>query len=298
MRVEALDKERLDDFIEYCKCHRMEVDDSFLDDEDLKAFELNDESPTYIIIDEKDKLAGAASLVIDDYNRRGKKGRFRIFHSEIEDIQRYDMLMKAILKHTDGLDKVYTFVPMANEKLIKTVEMLNFKIYRYSLILVREDLQVSEYDLPKDYEIRPFRTGKDEELWCKVRNAGFAKLKGSETPATPDMIAKMVNEKDHIEGGMMMLYHKEEAIGVVMGTDGDYKGTTMMNIGPLAVIPEYQGKGLGRSLLRAALIFAKEKGYKNTVLCVNAENERAKALYIQEGFLQAEGAVCYDYNLI
>jgi GNAT superfamily N-acetyltransferase len=46
---------------------------------------------------------------------------------------------------------------------------------------------------------------------------------------------------------------------------------------------------LGRSLLRAVLLFAKDKGYKAAILCVNAENERAKALYIQEGFKQVEG---------
>ena len=71
-----------------------------------------------------------------------------------------------------------------------------------------------------------------------------------------------------------------------------------MNIGPLAIIPEYQGKGLGRILLRTILNFAKDKNYKRTILCVNAENERAKALYIQEGFKQVEGVVCYKYDLI
>jgi mycothiol synthase len=70
-----------------------------------------------------------------------------------------------------------------------------------------------------------------------------------------------------------------------------------MNIGPLAIIPEYQGKGLGRILLRASLRFAREKSYKRTILCVNAENERAKALYNQEGFRQVEAVACYVYNL-
>lgn len=68
-----------------------------------------------------------------------------------------------------------------------------------------------------------------------------------------------------------------------------------MNIGPLAIIPEYQGQGLGRLLLRASLQFAKEKGYHKTILSVNGENERAQALYVNEGFRQVEGVACYEY---
>ena len=70
-----------------------------------------------------------------------------------------------------------------------------------------------------------------------------------------------------------------------------------MNIGPLAILPEYQGKGLGRQLLRASLQFAKENSYKRTILSVNGENERAQALYIQEGFKQVEGVTCYQFEL-
>ncbi|MNW68105.1 ribosomal-protein-alanine N-acetyltransferase [compost metagenome] len=70
-----------------------------------------------------------------------------------------------------------------------------------------------------------------------------------------------------------------------------------MNIGPLALLPEYQGKGLGRVLLRAALHLSKNKGYNRSILCVNAENERAQALYTGEGFKQVEAAACYKYDL-
>lgn len=70
-----------------------------------------------------------------------------------------------------------------------------------------------------------------------------------------------------------------------------------MSIGPLAVLPEAQGRGLGRILLRAALWFAGEQSYARTILCVNAENERAQALYIGEGFKQAEALACLAYTV-
>lgn len=298
MKIEALKNEKIQDFIAYCKRHRMELDDSFMYDEDLEKFEPNDENPTYIVTNELGELLGTASLIIDEYNKRGRKGRFRIFHSEVQDIECYKMLMQAILKHTAELDKVFIFIPVVNKKMIESIEKLKFNVERYSILLLREDLGVPEVSLPEDYEIKPFRSGIDEKVWCEVRNASFAKLKGSETPIIPEMVAKMVSDEDYIEGGLMILYHRKRPVGVVRGAKDDYEGSPIMNIGPLAIIPEYQGKGLGRSLLRASLHFAKNHDYHRTILCVNADNNRAKALYIQEGFKQVEAVVCYKYDFI
>ena len=41
MKVEALKMERLEDFREYCKKYRKELDDSFLYDEDLQNFKID-----------------------------------------------------------------------------------------------------------------------------------------------------------------------------------------------------------------------------------------------------------------
>ena len=298
MKINALNNEHINDFIKYCKKHRMEIDDSFLYDEDLENFKVNGENPTYIITDEKGEIKAAASLIIDEYNKSGKRGRFRILHSEIDDIKYYKLLFDEILKHTQDLNQVYIFSPEVNKKLIDAILKLSFSLDRYSFILVREDLPVNEVNLPQGYIIRSCKPVQDdEEAWCIIRNAGFAKLKGSETPITTDYVKNMLANEDNIEGGMQMLYHGKKPVGVVRGSKDEYEGTPAMNIGPLAIIPEYQGKGLGRILLRTILNFAKEHSYKMTYLCVNAENERAKSLYISEGFKQTEAAICYYYEL-
>ncbi|QUI23065.1 GNAT family N-acetyltransferase [Vallitalea pronyensis] len=297
MEVQALKNERIQEFINYCKKHRHEVDESYLYDEDLDAFQLNHENPTYVGINGQGNMVAAVSLIIDDYNRRGKRARFRIFHSEIEGFAYYNLLMKAILLHTGGLDNVYLFVPIINKQLMNDIKQLHFTIERYSYFLVRDQRDVPAYNFPEGYTIRPFQPDMDEEVWCDVRNAGFAKLKGSETPITPENVKKMIAENEYIEGGMMILYDQDRPIGIVKGEKDDYEGFPAMNIGPLAIIPDYQGKGLGRCLLRASLQFAKEKSYTRTTLCVNAENERAKSLYIQEGFKQVEAVACFHYDL-
>jgi mycothiol synthase len=297
MKVETLKMEQLEGFREYCKKHRKELDDSFLYDEDLKNFKVDTENPTYILTDSKGEIKGAASLILDDYQRRGKRARFRIFHVESQDEQHYKQLFEEILRHTESLNNVFLFVPLLNEKLQDVIEKLKFDVERYTFLLVREDLEARDPSIPDGFEIKSFRPGADEDAWCLVRNAAFSKLKGSETPITPEMVAKMPSESDYLEGGMMILYKDDQPVGVVRGSDDEYEGSPIMNIGPVAILPEYQGNGLGRALLRASIQFSKEKGYKRCVLCVNADNEQAKALYLQEGFVQTEGVVCYRYEI-
>ncbi|USK39612.1 GNAT family N-acetyltransferase [Cytobacillus firmus] len=83
---------------------------------------------------------------------------------------------------------------------------------------------------------------------------------------------------------------------MVKCSDDEYDDIQTMNIGSLALIPEYQGKGLGRMLLRKALQFGFDQSYKHIYLSVNGANEQAKSLYLQEGFKEAEGFVCYSYH--
>lgn len=64
------------------------------------------ENPTYIIVDDGDKITAAASLIVDEYMKRGRKGRFRIFHSSQNELKHYNRLLEAVLMHTEGLDKI------------------------------------------------------------------------------------------------------------------------------------------------------------------------------------------------
>ncbi|UQZ36102.1 hypothetical protein C2I18_22760 [Paenibacillus sp. PK3_47] len=295
MIIKALEVSREEEFLAFCRKHRDQLDDSFLSEEELERFKADADNPTYIAVNSDGELAGAASLMLNDYSRRGRKARLRILYAEPEAAGVYQELLQAVLLHADGMDKLNIFVPTLNTELAGKLAGAGFEVERYSFLLVRGGQEVPEFVLPGGYEIRPFKRGVDEASWCEVRNAGFAKLKGSETPVTPEMVENMTAGADSIEGGMLLLYHGSRAVGVVRGSADEYKDRPLMNIGPLALLPEYQGKGLGRILLRAALHTARDNGYGGTILCVNAENDRAKALYISEGFNEVEAAACYRY---
>jgi len=66
-------------------------------------------------------------------------------------------------------------------------------------------------------------------------------------------------------------------------------------IGGLAIVPKYQHQGLGRKLLRAAIQAGYRNGLETTELVVNSENERAAALYLDEGFEKKQTMICYQY---
>ncbi|HSP48146.1 MAG TPA: GNAT family N-acetyltransferase [Clostridiaceae bacterium] len=166
---------------------------------------------------------------------------------------------------------------------------------RYAFAMAREDIPVQPYHFPEGYEVRPFREGLDEKSWCHVRNSGFATLKGSETPMTEEMVKEMNEEGDAIRDGLFILYYGEMPVGVVRGFADEHENLPAMGIGPLALLPEYQGKGLGTLLLRYALEFAKRKSYPQVILSVNGENLRAKELYIREGFKEVTTFACYRY---
>lgn len=297
MKTEKVSTENKGDFIEFCFKHRNSLDDSFLNDEDMEKFSPDEENPTFIVRKDGNVIA-AASLIVNEYYRSGGSGRFRIFYSEDEDLSTYSILLSEIVKYVKKIHKIFLFIPLTNSKLLDAIKSLNFIADRYVYILVKEITESQIIDLPDGYSIREFQFDKDEEDWCHIRNTAFSNLKGNSTPITPEMVHKMLDSAEYLKGGMLFLMHNNTPVGIVRGVNEDYEGKPYIDIGPLAILPEYQGKGLGRQLLRAILDFAQKEKYKNAMLCVNADNEGAKELYIKEGFVQAEGVVAYEYPII
>lgn len=297
MKIEAVQGEKILNFIDYCKKYRREVDDSYLYDEDLREFQPNEENPTYILINDENIIVGAVSLIIDSYYKNGKRGRFRIFHTVLQKKEAYELMLNAILQHTDEINKVFLFIKEENDKTAAILKSLNFNIERYAFTLVRDSIDTCQPVFPKGFFIRTFQLGKDEDDWCEVRNEAFAKLAGSETPKTPEMISKMAKSEDLLEGGMRLLYHDKKAVGQVCISKEFDNGTVYTFISSLSVKPEYHGIGLGRNLLREAICYGKGKGISKSMLTVNAENDKAVELYIKEGFKKADTVVCYNYQL-
>lgn len=297
MNVEYLSEARYSDFIAFCMKSRNEVDDSFLYEEDLKNFQPDQDNPTYIILNDQSNIIAGVSLIKDSYYKRGKKGRFRIFHSIEPNPNIYKLMFQSIKSHTTEINDVFLFIQEDRFIIRDIFHSMQFQIERYAYFLTREAIEVVQPNLPNDYSFKTFEFNKDEDNYLYVRNTGFATLKGSETPMTVEDVKNMETNDDYLEGGIFLLYHQEKPIGVVRSTRDFHNNEAVQNIGPLALIPEYQGKGLGRQLLRKALEFGRSTGLPKAVLSVNADNEQAVHLYTKEGFKKEEAVVCYNYNL-
>jgi mycothiol synthase len=297
MRVELLGNKRLPCFIEYCRKHRFEHDESFLYEEDLLSFNPDESNPTYILLNEDNDITGVVSLMILPYINNSKHGRFRIFHCAETNFEVYNLLFIAIKSHISDLDNVSLFIPEQKTEVRNILKSLHFDIYRYSWVLVRDNIEVPKYILPEGYYIKTFEFNKDEDNWCKVRNAAFATLKGSETPTTPEAITALKDCEDYVEGGLLMLYKDQEPIGVIRIIKEHENDKAYAFVAPLAIAPEYQGKGFGRILLRAGLAYGKTVNLQYGMLCVNAENERATDLYTKEGFTKIAVMACYKYQI-
>ncbi|MGM0396749.1 MAG: GNAT family N-acetyltransferase [Bacillota bacterium] len=295
-RIVELNSENMEDFTDFCRKHRGQVDDSYLYEEDLNSFEYSPENPTYLYMEGK-KVIAAASLIIDEYNRRGNRARFRILYSEKNNSAIYDIIFHRILIHAIDLEKVYIFVPSSNIELMGRMEDLGFKAERFVYLMVRDDGPVPDEEIPEGYEISSVELEKDYEDWCKVRNEAFAFVTGNEIPICTEMILTYVDKDDYIPGGIMILRHNGKAVGTVRCIKDEYEGKPIVNIGSLSVIPEYQHKSLGGMLLREAIRFAEKAGYKRTVLSVNENNKGARRIYEKGGFVEVEGVVSYEYHI-
>ncbi len=293
MEVIKLDADRLGEFKEFCIASREKVDGSYLSDEELHGFAVGEADPTCILAGCDGSIAGAASIMLTARAVAARKARFRILWCPKGSREDYALLLAELMKEAAGIDTAYFFAPLEDAHLSGLLDDLGFTIERNVYSLKRDTaLPPGEVALPEGFAIRPFVMGKDEHAWCKVRNAAFAAVKGNEAPQSPEEVSLMASSTDGIDGAMLMLEERGTAVAVARGSRDVLEGKPSMNIGPIAVLPDRQGMGLGRALLRSLVSVASVKGFGVTTLSVNADNETALRLYTSEGFTKLRCFAC------
>jgi len=296
MRAQKLKLDRLNEFIDYCKRHRLDHDGSWLSDDDLENFILNEDNPTSILVDDSNEIIGAVSLMLGSGFRESKKSRFRILHSVKTELEVYSLLINSIMSYLLDIDRIYLFIPEAKDEIRKILESLGFHIERYSWVLKKSTEETTEPVFPKEYLVKPLRLGKDEEVWVEIHSRCFIDTPGF-TSMTSEEVTQSQDSKYYLENGMILLWNNDRPVGIVnVSIDEDSEGKDAY-IGPIAILPELQGLGLGRNLLRAGLQSARKAGFKNVWLSVSAENQRAAKLYLDEGFEKVQVVICYNKNL-
>lgn len=294
--IKTLTEDNFEDFKNYCIAHRSDHDESFLYDEDLDEFIIGNNNPTYLLYRE-DQVVAVCSIIQDAHHLMGNKARVRIFHSSSNMLEDYEILLQSILPLNPMIHRIIMFIPEENDKSRLIVEKMGFIIERYSYVMNRSNQAITEFHFPDGFELTDFVLNRDENDYLHVRNTAFAHLKGSETPITKEQVNEQMQAGKILSGGAKILRHKGEPVGIIRIEHEYDQGKDYSFIAPLAILPEYQGKGLGSQLLRAGIKTGYDNGFKDCMLSVNAENENALKLYYKEGFKKTFEMVCYNLKI-
>ncbi|MBN2658907.1 MAG: GNAT family N-acetyltransferase [Spirochaetales bacterium] len=295
MNVTKLNSSSRDEFLEYCAKHKFDHDESFLNEKDLADFAPGPENPTWLLR-EGDALCGVLSLICDDYFVRGNRARVRIFHCESTDMDHYRALWDSAQPISCPVDKVEMFLPDRLKEVQAIVSGLGFSYYRTSYVMVRKNKESALSSFPSGYTLEAMKGDTDADLYGEIRNRAFRHLKGSQTPLSREDVLKHFHDSDLLPGGMAILRHGEKGVGILRVIKEEDESGDFSFIAPIALIPEYQGIGLGRELLKAGIAIGQENGLKDCMLVVNGENDQALKLYRGAGFEIDMSVSCFTFS--
>ncbi len=294
MKAVKVDTGNVKDFISYCIKYAKEQDESFIPRDD---FTPGADEPGYLLLNDINEPVGAVSIMLHKEFREIKKGRFRIFHCIDKTPGNYQILFDSIIKHCAGIDNLFCFITEDKTDVCRIWEDLGFKIKRYSWVLERETAGINQVAFPEGFEIRKMNiNAHDENAWCDIINSAFADIEGH-IRMSPERIAEMRKEKEYMEEGMCIVWNGEKPTGLIKLIKMNEEGEDLLFIETIGVHRSFQGKGLGKALLRYGVDFGKKLGLNRAMLTVNAENDNAVKLYLKEGFGKTVVYICYNINL-
>ncbi|MGB4571749.1 MAG: GNAT family N-acetyltransferase [Rectinemataceae bacterium] len=307
-------------YFEYCAAFGALHDPSYVDAADIAATGADDAA--FLVVDSRGRIRGAGALMREARFLETGKGRLRIFHVDSGWVDSghaaYDggnvvfLAYEALARILRGAAKeagfrsIFFFLPETEvcASAIVAAERCGFRVERHSWEM-RHDLHSSPgAAAPEGFRIEraAFPEGGPEFFrdapwvadWCRIVNDAFAHLAGH-TESTQERFAEGLRPELEYEGGRLFAFDESGPCGLVLGIRSpEAPEGREAEIGPIAVLPGFQRKGLGRALLRAAMREAAMAGFESCVLSVNAENEKATALYISEGFIPVEHYLCWS----
>ena len=155
-----------------------------------------------------------------------------------------------------------------------------FRTVRHFWMMERpvDGLQAPEW--PREIEVRAF-DGSEQALtdWNDVYNSSFARHYHY-VPGTVETCRTLAASPRFADGALLLAYEGARCVGFCR----DDIHTASGEVSTLGVAPEWQGRGLGRALLRWGAQWLVEHGALPITLIVDGENESALRLYRSEGF--------------
>lgn len=153
-----------------------------------------------------------------------------------------------------------------------------YPVHTESILLLRKNLRsISEYVLPEGFTIR-FYNDRDADHWVAIQNFAFQQ----NTFNAERFCREFQRDLEQLKTRMLFLCNP---IGRVIGTSTSWhedQETGLVHW--MAIIPEYQGRGMSKPLLSATLKQMKALGYTRSILRTKPFLIAAINLYLGFGF--------------
>ncbi|HWR12483.1 MAG TPA: GNAT family N-acetyltransferase [Rectinemataceae bacterium] len=289
------------DFLKYCARHGREHDESFIPGAEFAG---KREQPSFILRDERGAIVAALSLMLSPSMIASGRIRVAILHASLNDIagkrQAYGALLSAAARAVRAADptppkhslSLFLFLPSGLPFLGEFLLESGFVMERIACAMRRDDMDCGEPGFPQGFRVRALlRTDKHALFdFVTVRNRNFREVTGSADSRVEDWLERL-GDDEALEGGAMLLIDPAgEACGTAYSERDEEEGS--MYIGALSLDRGYRHRGLGRALMRSAIRFGADKGFRSARLSVNASNNSALALYMAEGFVIEKAMDC------
>lgn len=141
-----------------------------------------------------------------------------------------------------------------------------------------------------DFLIRPI-SGDEWRLWRSLRLRAVEEspdsfrgyLARESAEADEWWIALISNTADHPRGLLLVAEVGSDPVGMLFGRlDSD---SDLLDVGSMWVDPEARRQGIGRGMIEAAVAWARKAGATSAELWVTEDNEAARTLYENVGFV-------------
>lgn len=143
--------------------------------------------------------------------------------------------------------------------------------------------------LPETVSIRAFRPGLDDQAWLSANAAAFADHPEQGRLTLEDLHDRMAEDWFDPEG-FLLAWEGETLLGFHWTKVADPELGEVYVVG---VVPEAQGRGLGRSLTLAGIEHLHRAGLAAIMLYVDADNAAAVKLYKKLGFTKWDADTMY-----
>lgn len=124
---------------------------------------------------------------------------------------------------------------------------------------------------------------------------------GQNEPLSPETRASLATRlREHPGARVLLAFEDERAVGVAVciTTFSTFAAKPALNVHDLAVLPGFQGRGIGRALLAEVESVARARGCCKVSLEVHDTNEGAKRLYRELGFGPWDPTTLSLYKLV